>query len=104
MALNACIYCKDHYFSGAIALTKRSRQMKPLTERQAEVLNAVHDLSANGHAPSLDEVGERVGLRGSWAVRRHLDILARKGFLKPRGYRKPRDIALIEGGGGAIAA
>jgi SOS-response transcriptional repressor LexA len=78
--------------------------MRPLTERQAEVLNAVRELSANGHAPSLDEVGECVGLRGSWAVRRHLDILARKGFLKPRRHRKPRDIALIEGGGGAIAA
>jgi SOS-response transcriptional repressor LexA len=78
--------------------------MRPLTERQAEGLNPVREFSANGHAPSLDEVGERVGLRGSWAVRRHLDVLARKGFVKPRGHRKPRDIALIEGGGGAVAA
>lgn len=81
--------------------------MKPLTERQAEVLKAVRDLSANGRAPSLEEIGARVSLRGTWAVRRHLDILARKGFMKPRRYRKPRDIALIalnEGGGGAIAA
>jgi len=75
----------------------------PLTGRQAEVLAAVRELSAKGRAPSLDELGKRVGLRGSWAVRRHLDILARKGFLKPRRFRKPRDIALT-GRESAIAA
>lgn len=49
-------------------------------------------------------IWQRVGVRGSWAVRRHLDILAGKGFLKQRRYRKPRDIAPNEGGGGALAA
>ena len=81
-------------------------QMWPITERQAEVLSAVRELSAKGRSPSLGEIGLRVGLRGSWAVRRHLDILERKGFLKQfrPGYGRRRDITLIGGGGGALAA
>jgi SOS-response transcriptional repressor LexA len=66
----------------------------PLTSRQAEVLAAIRELSANGRAPTLAELGARVGMRGSWTVRRHLPILTARGFLRPRRYRKPRDITL----------
>ena len=67
-----------------------------LTGRQAEVLAAVRELCAGSRGPSLAEIGARVGLRGTVAVRRHLDLLMAKGYLRPRRYRKPRDIALIE--------
>jgi hypothetical protein len=36
-------------------------------------------------------------------VRRHLDLLTAKGYLRPRRYRKKRDIALT-GRESAIAA
>lgn len=68
----------------------------PLTDRQREVLEAVRTLSENGRGPSLEEIGERVGMASTWAVRRHLGILERKGFLKPRGFNNPRGIALAE--------
>jgi SOS-response transcriptional repressor LexA len=82
----------------------RNPKVWPLTERQREVIDAIRELSANGRAPSIEELGERVGLRGSWATRRHLSILEKKGILRPRRYGRPRDIVLIEGGGGALAA
>jgi predicted ArsR family transcriptional regulator len=74
-----------------------------LTERQAEVLAAVRELCAGSQGPSLEEIGARVGLRGTVAVRRHLDLLTAKGYLRPRRYRKKRDIALT-GRESAIAA
>jgi SOS-response transcriptional repressor LexA len=59
-------------------------------------LNAVSEFSAKGQAPSLIELAASVGMRSTWAIRHHLDILERKGFLKPRGHRNPRGIALAE--------
>ena len=72
------------------------REIYPLTERQRGVLNAVNEFSKKGQAPSLAELGASVGLRSTWAVRRHLSILERKGFVKPRGHRQMRAIALAE--------
>ena len=72
------------------------REIYPLTARQRDVLNAVNEFSKKGRAPSLVELAASVDLRSTWAVRRHLNILERKGFLKPRGHRSPRAIALAE--------
>jgi SOS-response transcriptional repressor LexA len=68
---------------------------RPLTGRQAEILAAVQALSKDGAGPTLHELCERTGLRSTWSLRRHLSILERKGLLKPRRFRKPRDIALL---------
>ncbi len=76
----------------------------PVTERQQDVLDAIRVLSAGGQPPTLEEIGAHLGMRSTWAVRRHLDILARKGFVHPRRHRIPRDIRLIDEGGDALAA
>ena len=64
----------------------------PLTKRQREVLAAVRDLDR----PTLHELCERCNLRSTNAIRRHLSILERRGFLKPREFRKPRSITVAE--------
>jgi len=79
-------------------------QVWPLTDRQREVLEAIRELSTAGDAPTLDEIGERAGLRSSNATRRHLGILERKGFLRPRRYGKRRDVWLADRGTDAFAA
>jgi SOS-response transcriptional repressor LexA len=64
---------------------------RPLTDRQREVLDAILRLSAGGRGPSLKEIGECVGLAGSWAVRRHLSILENRGYIE-RMPKTPRGI------------
>jgi SOS-response transcriptional repressor LexA len=68
----------------------------PLTERQRDVVEAIRALSKVGRGPTYAEIGERVGIRSTWAVRRHLDHLEQKGFIKPRTYRKARSVTLAE--------
>ena len=72
------------------------REIYPLTDRQRDVLNAIDELSKKGQAPSLVELAASVGMRSTWAIRRHLSVLERKGFVKPRGHRQMRAIALAE--------
>ena len=72
------------------------RETYPLTARQRDVLNAVNEFSAKGRVPSLVELATSVGVRSTWSIRRHLNILERKGFLKPRGHRHAQGIALAE--------
>jgi len=76
----------------------------PLTERQQEVLRAIRELSANGRAPTQEELGRRIGVSSTLSTRRFLGILEKKGYLQPRQFGKPRDIALTERGRDAIAA
>lgn len=70
--------------------------MKPreLTFRQREVLAAVRNLSDGDHGPSLRQLGEAVGLASTWAVRRHLDILERRGLIA-REPKKVRGIRVL---------
>jgi SOS-response transcriptional repressor LexA len=67
-------------------------QPRDLTDRQREVLLAVLELSRADRGPSLKELGERVGLASTWAVRRHLDILERRGFIA----RTPKTVGGIK--------
>ena len=65
-----------------------------LTLRQTEVLEAIRELSASGKNPTLQELSDKIGVRGSVATRRFLGILERHGFIAPRPYRKARTIRL----------
>ena len=44
----------------------------PLTERQQEVLRAIRELSANGRAPTQEELGRRIGVSSTLSTRRFL--------------------------------
>jgi len=66
-----------------------------LTPRQAEVYAAIRQYAAIGRSPSLMELSIKVGM-STWPLRRHLNILTQKGFLKPRRPKTARDIHLAE--------
>jgi SOS-response transcriptional repressor LexA len=70
---------------------------RPLTDRQIEVLNAIHELSSVERGPSLKEIGERTGLASTWAVRRYLDIFEKRGLISrtPKAPRGVRPVASV---------
>ena len=75
------------------ALEYRNRY--PVTPRQQEVLTALAAFNAKGEAPTLYELAEACGLKSTWAIRRHLAILQKKGLAK-RDFDVPRSIRLAE--------
>ncbi len=67
----------------------------PLTKRQREVLNFLHDfIEQHGYAPSLQELGQGFGLSSLATVHKHLTNLEEKGFIK-RTWNHSRSIELI---------
>ena len=75
-----------------------------LTKRQRQVLDVVENLiEQNGYSPSLEEIGERLGLSSVATVHKHISHLVQKGYVR-RAWNQNRSIELVEGGkgGGAI--
>ncbi len=69
--------------------------MRRLTDRQREVLEEIHQIIAEkGYPPTVREIGERLGLRSSCTVQRHLEALERKGFIK-RDRTKARSVEIL---------
>jgi len=70
--------------------------MQGLTERQKEVLQGIHDIyRKKGYPPTVREIGERLGLRSSCTVQRHLEALERKGYIR-RDRTKARSIEILK--------
>lgn len=58
-------------------------QRRPLTPRQAEVLAVITGhIRAHGCAPTVREIAEATGLSSINGVVQHLDLIARKGYLR----------------------
>lgn len=71
--------------------------MEDLTKRQQEVLSGIRFIfSESGYAPTVRELGERLGLRSSCTVQRHLEALERKGYIR-RNPSKARTIEIMRG-------
>lgn len=71
--------------------------MEELTKRQQEVLAGIRLIFAEtGYPPTVRELGERLGLRSSCTVQRHLEALERKGFIR-RNPTKARTIEITRG-------
>ena len=69
--------------------------MQPLTKRQREVLNYLNDfIQQQGYAPSLEEIGQRLGLSSLATVHKHLTNLESKGFIR-RSWNKSRSVEII---------
>lgn len=67
-----------------------------LTVRQRALLDALHRLHAqHGHAPSMRELGDAVGLASTSSVHHHVRVLVRCGLV---GHRKgaPRTLRPLE--------
>lgn len=71
--------------------------MDELTRRQQEVLAGIRVIfQETGYPPTVRELGERLGLRSSCTVQRHLETLERKGFIR-RNPTKARTIEIMRG-------
>ncbi len=69
--------------------------MLPLTKRQREILDYLHDfIQQHGYAPSLEEIGRRFGLSSLATVHKHLTNLQEKGFIK-RAWNRSRSVEMI---------
>jgi repressor LexA len=69
--------------------------MEELTKRQQQMLEAIYSfVRKRGLPPTVRELGQRVGLRSTCTVQRHLEALIRKGVLKRDGS-KARSIEII---------
>jgi repressor LexA len=69
--------------------------MQGLTDRQREVLQGIHQIMREkGYPPTVREIGERLGLRSSCTVQRHLEALERKGYIK-RDRTKARSVEIL---------
>ncbi|MBI5498123.1 MAG: transcriptional repressor LexA [Deltaproteobacteria bacterium] len=85
--------------------------MDPLTDRQQEILDFIqHETMKNGYAPTIREIGERLGIRSTNGVNDHLKALERKGYIR-RDKDKSRTLRLTRhpastppGADGAIRA
>ncbi len=70
--------------------------MNELTDKQREILNSIIDrIHETGVPPTLDELKEEFGFASKFAVVRHLEALAKKGFIKRSN--KARDIQILRG-------
>jgi repressor LexA len=66
-----------------------------LTKRQRQILDYITDfLNKNGFAPSLREIGDKLGLSSPATIHAHIENLKSKGFLKT-SYNEARSIELI---------
>ncbi len=58
-----------------------------LTDRQKEILNHIQNfINENGFPPTLREIAAHFGLASTFGVKRHLDALKKKGYLKIESY------------------
>lgn len=73
---------------------KRSAKSRPLTKRQAAVLEFIRDYTAReDRPPTLREIGARFRLASLTGVRQHLTAMEKKGYIEQR-RRTPRGIRL----------
>ena len=71
--------------------------MHTLTEKQRHILEVIRThIEQRGHAPTVREIGKEVSLSSSCTVKKHLDSLEAKGFLRRDRYKRGLD--LMEGG------
>lgn len=63
--------------------------MASLTKRQKEVLDFLKSfIRERGYSPSLEEIGEALGMSSVASVHKHLTHLAEKGYIKHEQNRK----------------
>lgn len=81
-----------------------NQSMRPLTERQAQILDLIKQSIVNtGMPPTRAEIAERLGFRSANAAEDHLKALSKKGYIEilpgtSRGIRLTEDLSEIEPG------
>lgn len=73
--------------------------MEPLTRRQERVLSAVLALTRrHGVPPTYRELGRALGIASPNGVRKHLEALSRKGYLRKRSTARGLTVAVEAAG------
>jgi repressor LexA len=72
---------------------------KPLTKKQLKFLSFLKErLQEMGYPPTIREIMDGIGLSSTNMVKKYLDVLERKGYIK-RQFNSPRAIEIIEASG-----
>ena len=67
--------------------------MQTLTDKQRQILEVIRThIQQRGHAPTVREIGKEVDLSSSCTVKKHLDSLEAKGFLRRDRYKRGLDL------------
>ena len=67
-----------------------------LTRRQREVLDVIREfIDRQGYSPSLEEIGNQLGLSSVATVHKHVTLLVDKGYVR-RAWNQNRSIELAE--------
>ncbi len=69
--------------------------MRQLTSRQNQILTYLRERAEAGHAPTLDEICQAVGLRSRGSLHKHIQALAAAGLVEPANGRR-RGVRLTE--------
>jgi len=70
--------------------------MKPLTQKQSNVLKFIMDeISASARPPTVREIATHFRIASTFGVRRHLDALVKKGYIE-RASHTSRGITLSQ--------
>jgi len=71
------------------------RRIQPLTKRQKQIYEFVgSSIRLHGYAPSLEEIGDELGLSSLATIHKHLENLALKGYIL-RAWNRARSITLV---------
>src|SRR2546426_6690946 len=66
-----------------------------LTRRQKQVLDfLIGFINRQGSSPSFEEIGGALGVSSLATVHKHLETLAKKGFVR-RGYNQSRSVEVV---------
>lgn len=68
---------------------------KGLRTRQAILQFLVDFIAENGWSPTHSEIAEAIGLRSSYSVRWHLDVLEKDGYIR-RGSNVSRALVVAD--------
>ena len=73
--------------------------MEPLTDRQAEILRLVRELTeVSGYPPTRAEIAQRMGFRSVNAAEQHLRALEKKGAIEISSGASRRRVRKDPGG------
>src|SRR3972149_6932491 len=76
--------------------------IKPLTKKQSGFLSFLKErLQERGYPPTVREIMDGLGLSSTSIVKKYLDVLERKGYIK-RQFNSPRAIEIIEASGRSL--
>lgn len=66
-----------------------NKNIKKLTKKQCEVLNAIeYHIKENGVSPTLEELRVKFGYKNSNSIRQYLDVLEKQGLIRRLSYKK----------------